>query len=450
MFRRILIANRGEVAVRVARTARDMGIETVGVVSKVDRDSSWIDTMDEVVCVGPSAPGESYLQAERIVQAGVQTHCSAVHPGWGFLAENPRFAALCGEHGLTFVGPSAGVMERLGHKLPAKRAMAEAGLAGIPGSAEVLADEDAALEAAAAIGYPVLLKADAGGGGRGMRRAADEAELRSAFEEATREAEAAFGDPRLYLERYVAAGRHIEVQVLVDGEGRAAHLGERECSVQRHHQKLVEESPSPALDEDERQRLCSAAARAAAAIGYTGAGTVELLRDGEGRLWFMEMNARLQVEHPVSEMRSGVDLVREQLRIAAGERLSFAQDEVRLAGAAIECRLNAEDPEAGFRPSPGVLERFELAREAGPGRIRVDTHLRAGDAIPPHYDSLIAKLIAWGRDRDEALATMRSALDSSRIEGVATTLTLHRAVLASQAFRRGEYDTSAIPGWPPE
>ncbi|HVR28457.1 MAG TPA: biotin carboxylase N-terminal domain-containing protein [Thermoanaerobaculia bacterium] len=448
MFRRILIANRGEVAVRVARTAREMGIATVGAVSRADRDASWVERLDEVVCVGPAPPAESYLRAERIVQAALQTRSSAVHPGWGFLAENARFAALCSEHGLAFVGPRPHVMDRLGRKLPAKRALEEAGLPGIPGSSDLLTDVGTALAVAEEVGWPVMLKADAGGGGRGMRVCRTAAELESAFEEAAREAAAAFGDSRLYLERYFEGGRHIELQILADQEGRAIHLGERECSVQRHHQKLIEESPSPVLDDAERERVGALAARAAAAIGYTGAGTVELLRDRDGRLWFMEMNARLQVEHPVTEMRSGVDLVREQLRIAANERLALEQHEVRLEGASLECRINAEDPERGFRPTPGRLEAFELAREAGPGKVRVDTHLRAGDDVPPYYDSLLAKVITWGRDRDQAIATMLAALRSSRVEGVATTIPLHLAVLESEAFRRGEYDTSAIPGWP--
>jgi acetyl-CoA carboxylase, biotin carboxylase subunit len=449
LFRRLLIANRGEVAVRVARTAREMGIATVGAVSSADRDASWTGSFDQVVCVGPPAPAESYLDASRMVQAALQTHCSAVHPGWGFLAESSRFAALCREHGLAFVGPRPEVMDRLGRKLPAKRVMAAAGLPGIPGSDDVLASAEHAVAVAAEVGWPVMLKADAGGGGRGMRLCRTAAELRAAFEAASREAQAAFGDPGLYLERYLEGGRHIELQILADHDGRAVHLGERECSIQRHHQKLIEESPSPALDARDRDRIGAAAARAAASVGYTGAGTVELLRDREGSLWFMEMNARLQVEHPVTEMRSGVDLVREQLRVAANQRLSIEQRDVRLEGASLECRINAEDPAHGFQPSPGKLEVFELARDAGPGRVRVDTHLRAGDQVPPFYDSLLAKVIAWGRNRAEAIETMLAALRSSRVEGVATTLPLHLAVLESEAFRRGEYDTAALPGWPP-
>jgi acetyl-CoA carboxylase biotin carboxylase subunit len=338
-------------------------------------------------------------------------------------------------------------MDRLGRKLPAKRAMAAAGLDGIPGSDELLASSEQAVFEAERVGWPVMLKADAGGGGRGMRLCRSAAQLRTAFEEAAREAQAAFGDPRLYLERYLEGGRHIEIQILVDTAGRALHLGERECSIQRQHQKLIEESPSPVVTADERDRVGTAAARAAAAIGYTGAGTVELLRDRDGRLWFMEMNARLQVEHPVTEMRTGLDLVREQLRIAANQPLAVEQSAVRLEGASLECRINAEDPARGFRPTPGRLAAFELARERGPGTIRVDTHLREGDEVSPYYDSLLAKVVAWGRDRAEAIGTMTRALTSSRVEGVATTLPLHLAVLGSAAFREGRYDTASLPGW---
>jgi acetyl-CoA carboxylase biotin carboxylase subunit len=421
-----------------------MGIATVGAVSSADRAASWVESFDEVVCIGPAAPAESYLRADRLVQAALQTRCSAVHPGWGFLAESSRFAALCREHGLTFVGPSPAVMDRVGLKLPAKRAMAAAGLPGIPGSDDVLDSVESAQREAERVGWPVILKADAGGGGRGMRLCRSAAELASAFEEATREAEAAFGDPRLYLERYLEGGRHIEIQILADAFGNAIHLGERECSIQRHHQKLIEESPSPVVTAHERERVGVAAARAAAAIGYTGAGTVELLRDAEGRLLFMEMNARLQVEHPVTEMRTGVDLVREQLRVAANERLALAQDEVRFEGASLECRINAEDPARGFAPSPGRLEVFELARERGPGRVRVDTHLRAGDEVSPFYDSLVAKVIAWGPTREEAIATMVTALLTSRVEGVATTIPLHLNVLGNRHFQSGEYDTRTL------
>jgi acetyl-CoA carboxylase biotin carboxylase subunit len=337
----------------------------------------------------------------------------------------------------------------MGLKSPAKAAMRAAGLAVLPGSDGTLADSDEAARVAARLGYPVILKADAGGGGRGMRRADDEAELREAFAAAAGEARSAFGDARLYLERFLDGGRHVEVQVLADRFGRAIHLGERECSIQRKHQKLIEEAPSPALSAGERDRLGAAAARAAAAIGYAGAGTIEFLRDEDGGLYFMEMNTRLQVEHPVTEMVTGVDIVLEQLRIAADHALALRQEDVRCEGFAIECRINAEDPARGFQPSPGRLARFELPAGAGPGRVRVDTHLAPGDEVPPHYDSLLAKVIAHGATRAAAIETMRNALQAARIEGVATTIPLHLAVLASPAFRKGEYSTRSIPGWPP-
>jgi acetyl-CoA carboxylase, biotin carboxylase subunit len=449
MFRRLLVANRGEVAVRVARAARALSISPVGVVSLADQGASWTRAFDEVVPIGAAAPAKSYLRAEAIVQAARQTGCAAVHPGWGFLAENPRFAALCEQHGLTFIGPSAALMERMGLKWPGKTAMAAAGLPGIPGSDGLLADADDAVRAAATVGYPIIVKADAGGGGRGMRRCEDEAGLREGFVAARAEALAAFGDGALYLERYLTGGRHIEVQLLADRYGRAVHLFERECSIQRKHQKLIEESPSPALTPDQRAELGASAARAAASIGYVGAGTIEFLRrPDDGTLCFMEMNTRLQVEHPVSEEISGVDIVQAQLRIAAGQPLGLNQADLVPNGHAIECRINAEDPSADFRPCPGRLEVFELPAGGGPGRVRVDTHLRAGDEVTPHYDSLLAKVITHAPTRELAIETMVAALTAARVEGVATTIPLHLAVLQSEAFRSGQYDTASIPGWP--
>ena len=447
MFRKLLIANRGEVAVRVARTARALGISPVCAVSSVDRDASWARAMDEVVCIGGPAPRESYLRAEAVVQAAVQTGCAAIHPGWGFLAEDPRFAALAEQHGITFVGPPAHVMLRMALKWPAKVAMRAAGLDLIPGCEGLLAGADEAADEARRTGYPVILKADAGGGGRGMRICSDEAQLREAFLAATAEAAAAFGNADLYLEKYLTGGRHVEFQILVDRYGDAVHLGERECSIQRNHQKLIEESPSPALDDVQRAELGARAARAAADIGYVGAGTLEFLMEDSGRVCFMEMNTRLQVEHPVSEEVTGIDIVRKQLEIAAGARLGLEQTDVTPEGHALECRINAEDPEQGFRPTPGRLERFELANDAGPGKVRVDTHLVAGDTVSPHYDSLLAKVIVHARTRDEAIETMLHALSASTVEGVKTTIPLHLAVLSSNAFRRGVYDTRTIPGW---
>ncbi|HJO25630.1 MAG: acetyl-CoA carboxylase biotin carboxylase subunit [Planctomycetes bacterium] len=447
MFRRILIANRGEVALRIARTAREMGISPVGVVSTADRESAWARAMDQVVCIGEAAPGKSYLRAQTIVQAALQTGCSAVHPGWGFLAESPGFAALCQQHGVTFIGPPAGLIQSLGLKAPAKAAMSAAGLEVIPGSPGRLPTVQAALDWAKEVGYPVLLKADAGGGGRGMRRCANDDELRTGFAAAAAESLAAFGDGGLYLEKCIEDGRHIEVQLLADRFGHAVHLGERECSIQRSHQKLLEESPSPALSDTDRDELGLRAAQAARFIGYIGAGTIEFLRDASGRLYFMEMNARLQVEHPVSEMRCGIDIVAEQLRIAANEPLRLQQSELTLTGHTIECRINAEDPAQGFRPTPGLLTAFAIPTDCGPGNVRVETHLASGEEVTPHYDSLMAKVITHGLTRDAAIETMLATLAQVRITGVSTTIPLHLAILDSATFRAGTYNTSSIPGW---
>lgn len=449
MFGKLLIANRGEVAVRIARAARALGVSPVGVASQADRGASWTRVMDEVVHLGPAAARESYLNSEKLIQAARQTNASALHPGWGFLAEDPRFAALCRQHGITFIGPSPEVIARMGVKSPAKQAMRAAGLDVVPGSDGSLASLDEAREVAREGGYPVLLKADFGGGGRGMRRCAAESELEDAWRSARAEAESAFGSGSLYLEKYLDGGRHIEVQLIGDGYGNAVHLYERECSIQRKHQKLIEESPSPALDPGARAELGERAAAAARAIGYCGAGTIEFLRDPDsGRIFFMEMNTRLQVEHPVTEEVTGIDIAAWQLRVAANQPLSIAQSEVQISGHAIECRINAEDPTRDFQPSPGRLETFEFPRDLGPGRVRIETHLEAGESVSPHYDSLIAKVICWGEDRNAAIETMRRTLGAARCEGVHTTIPLHLAVLDSEEFQSGNYDTRALPGWP--
>ncbi|HEY8432118.1 MAG TPA: biotin carboxylase N-terminal domain-containing protein, partial [Sandaracinaceae bacterium] len=374
--------------------------------------------------------------------------CTALHPGWGFLAESPLLAALCEQHGVTFVGPPAHVMHLMGKKTPAKQAMRAAGLTLIPGSDGVLRDAREAREVADRVGYPVLLKAESGGGGRGMRVARSGAEVVQAYEEASAEARAAFGDPRVYLERLIEGGRHVEIQVVADRYGNVIHVGERDCTIQRNHQKLIEESPSPALSEEERARTLEAAVRAARAIGYVGAGTMELLLDETGTLRFMEMNTRLQVEHCVSEMRSGLDLVRLQIEIAAGRPLSLRQSDVELRGHAIECRINAEDPSEGFRPTPGVIEAWTPPDPAG-GAVRVDTHVEAGYRVPPYYDSLICKVIAHGDTRDAAADRMIAALSQLECRGVSTTIPMHLSILRSEAFRTGRYDTRTIPGWPP-
>jgi acetyl-CoA carboxylase biotin carboxylase subunit len=380
------------------------------------------------------------------VQAAVQAQCSALHPGWGFLAEDPPFASLCEAHGVTFIGPPAAVMEKLGRKTPAKTAMAAAGLKLIPGSDGVLRDLDQARQVAAATGFPVLLKAESGGGGRGMRVVHDPADIEEAYESAQAEALASFADERLYLEKLIEGGRHVEIQLLADKYGHVVHLGERDCSVQRKHQKLIEESPALVLSDEEREQTLAAAVVAARAIGYVGAGTMEFLLDEGGDLRFMEMNARLQVEHPVTEMRCGIDLVEAQIRIAAGEPLWFSQDDVVLKGHAIECRINAEDPSDGFSPSPGVIERWETGAQ-GDERIRVDTHVESGYEVPPHYDSLVCKVIAWAEDRDAACDRLTAALRRMRCEGISTTIPMHLAVLSSEEFRQNRYDTRAVPGW---
>lgn len=443
-FHRIFIANRGEVAARVARTCVRMGIEPVFGVSTADKDAPYTRGFEQIV-LGPSRASESYLDPVRVVQAAKQARCSAIHPGWGFLAESPLFAALAETHGIRFIGPKAETMALMGKKTPAKRAMAEAGLRTIPGSEGILRDVEEAKVVAQRVGYPVLLKAESGGGGRGMRIARSASELPRAFEEATAEALAAFGDPRVYLEKLIERGRHVEVQLMADRYGNVVHFGERDCTVQRNHQKLIEESPAPGLDPEERERTFAAALEACRRIGYVGAGTMEFLQDEEGKLRFMEMNTRLQVEHTVSEFRAGVDLVEAQILVAAGHRLPFTQQAIELTGHAIECRINAEDPKRGFMPSPGVLERFEppLSHEG----IRVDTHVEEGYEISPHYDSLICKIIAHGTDREQARARMLAALEAFSIEGVPTTIEMHRAILSSSAFIENAYDTSFIPGF---
>ena len=446
LFHRLLVANRGEVAARIARACDVLGIEPVFAVSTADREAPYTEGRRTVV-LGSSRAADSYLDAERLVQAAVQSGCSALHPGWGFLAESPLLAALCEQHGVTFVGPPAHVMHRMGRKTLAKRAMRRAGVRVLPGSDGPVGSLAEAEAVAEQVGYPLLVKAESGGGGRGMRVARDATELSEALQAARAEARAAFGDPRVYLERLVEGGRHVEIQVFADRYGHAVHLGERDCSVQRRHQKLVEESPSPSLEEAEREAVCAAAARATAAVGYVGAGTMEFLLAPDGHLYFMEMNTRLQVEHPVTEMRTGLDLMALQIEVAAGRALPFAQDAVELRGHAIECRINAEDPERDFAPAPGRIERFEPPDEEG-GLVRCDTHVRSGYVVPPFYDSLLAKLIVWGEDREAARARMLRALGGLVCDGVPTTVPFHRAVIGSEAFARNDYRLGELPGWP--
>jgi len=444
LFHRLLIANRGEVAVRVARACDALGITPVFAVSEADRDAPYTQGR-EIVVLGPGRPALSYLDVERVVQAAVQARCSALHPGWGFLSENPLLATLCAQHGITFIGPPPHVTAMMGSKTRAKAAMRAAGMQVIPGSEGVLADAEDAKRVAAEIGFPVLFKAENGGGGRGMRIARSPGDVEAAYAEAQAEARAAFGGDRVFLERLIETGRHVEIQIFADRYGNAVHLGERDCTVQRNHQKLIEESPSPAIDADLRAVTCAAAARAAAAIGYVGAGTMELLYDGE-TLRFMELNCRLQVEHTVSEERTGKDLVIAQIEVAAGRRLPWTQDAIEMTGHVIECRINAEDPSEGFRPAPGTITRWEPPSGDG---IRVDTHIAPGYVVPPFYDSLLAKLIVRGTDRADAIERMIAALRAFTVEGVPTTIPMHLAILRSEAFRTGRYDTRSIPGWPP-
>ena len=439
MFSRVLVANRGEIAVRVIRALHELGIEAVAVYSTADRDALHVELADRAICIGPPAAAESYLRIPNLVAAAETTGCEAVHPGYGFLAENPAFVRACEESDLVFVGPPAEIMERMGDKILAKAEMRTAGVPLVPGT-EGVASLTELRAAARLIGFPVLVKAAAGGGGKGMRLVATEDGLESAFASAGAEAEAAFGDGSLYLEKALTPARHVEVQVLCDAAGGILTLGERECSIQRRHQKLVEESPSPALDPDAREAMESAVERACAAIGYRNAGTFEFLLGPDGSFHFIEVNCRLQVEHPVSELVTGIDIVREQVRIAAGEPLGLTGRAPR-HGHALEFRINAEDPTRGFAPAPGTVTRF--TPPLGPG-VRVDTAVRSGSTIPPYYDSMIAKVVVWDETRPAALARAGRALSELSVEGIPTTRELALDVLAAEEFRTGEYSTSTL------
>ena len=438
MFSRVLVANRGEIAVRVIRALHELGVEAVAVYSTADAGALHTRLADRAVCIGPPSATESYLNLSSVVAAAETTGCDAVHPGYGFLAENTDFVKACEENDLVFVGPDADVMARMGDKVEAKRELAAAGLPLVPGTEAVGAKE--AQAAAAEIGFPVLLKPSAGGGGKGMRLVERSEDLDDAFAGASAEALAAFGDGTLYLEKLIASARHVEIQVLCDADGGVLTLGERECSIQRRHQKLIEESPSPALDDSTREMMESGVARACNAISYLNAGTFEFLLAPDGAYYFIELNARLQVEHPVSELVTGIDIVREQLKIAAGEQL-HATGRAARRGHAIEIRLNAEDPARGFTPAPGVIERFRPP--LGPG-IRLDTHVEEGSVISPYYDSLIAKLIVWDEDRDLAIERSLRALGELELRGVPTTREAALEILASDAFRSGQYSTSFL------
>ncbi len=435
-----MIANRGEIALRINRACQELGVLTVAIFSEADRDSLHVRQADEAFCVGPGPAGRSYLNIPNIISTALITRCDAIHPGYGFLAENARFAEICADHGLTFIGPEPRVIALMGDKATAKNVVREAGVPTTPGTG-LLSSVEEAYEAAAAIGYPILLKATAGGGGRGMRVVEDPSELPRAYAGATAEAEASFKDGRLYLEKLIRAPRHIEVQVLGDEFGNVVHLGERDCSIQKPaHQKLVEETPAPNLAPAVRASLHEMALRACRHVGYTNAGTLEFLAAGDD-VYFMEMNTRIQVEHPVTEMAYNIDLVKEQIRIASGEALGYAQSDLAARGNAIECRINAEDPRNNFAPAAGTVSK--LVFPGGPG-IRVDTHLYAGATIPPYYDSMIAKVVAYGDTRQIAIARMERALRETVIEGVQTTIDLCLEVLAAAAFRDGRYNVEFL------
>ncbi|NIN01277.1 MAG: acetyl-CoA carboxylase biotin carboxylase subunit [candidate division Zixibacteria bacterium] len=441
MFEKILVANRGEIALRIIRACKELGIATVAVFSEADTQSLHVRFADEDVCIGPAKSQDSYLDPKRIISAAEVTNADAIHPGYGFLAENPDFAEICESCDIKFIGPPSETIRLMGDKALAKETMSKAGVPVIPGSDGVVDSEEKALSLAHQIGFPVIIKASFGGGGKGMRIASDDGELKRGFQTARMEAEAAFGNPEVYIEKYIANPRHVEIQVLGDGSGNVIHLGERDCSLQRRHQKLLEECPSPVVDEKWRQRMGEAAVRGAKSVNYESAGTVEFLLDSDKNFYFMEMNTRIQVEHPVTEEVTDVDLIKEQIRVACGEKLRLSQQDIQLKGHAIECRINAEDPQKGFLPSPGTITSFHVPGGHG---IRVDTHAYAKYSIPPHYDSMIAKLIAHGKSREEAILKARRALEEFIIEGIPTTIEFHKHMLRDKRFIGGQFGTSLI------
>jgi acetyl-CoA carboxylase biotin carboxylase subunit len=439
VFKKVLIANRGEIALRIIRVCKQLGIKTVAVYSQADRDSLHVRFADEAVCIGPPPSRESYLKIPRIIAAAEITGADAIHPGYGFLAENAGFAEICTTSAIKFIGPTPAMISAMGDKAVAKETMRKAGVPVVPGSESVLTSVDEAREIARSIAYPVIIKASAGGGGRGMRIVREEAEMENAYGTARHEAEQAFNNPELYLEKYIDQPRHVEIQVFGDEHGNVIHFGERDCSVQRRHQKLIEESPSPVVDDALRTKMGEAAIKGCKAVNYVNAGTVEFLVDRERNFYFMEMNTRIQVEHPVSEQVTGHDLIKLQLQIAAGERLP--KKKIVQRGHAMECRINAEDPAHDFRPSPGKITDFHMPGGFG---VRVDTHAYAGYSVPPYYDSLTAKLIVYAQTRDGAINKMAGALEEFVIEGIRTTIPFHRQVMGNEKFRSGKFDTSFL------
>ena len=441
IFSKILIANRGEIAVRILRACRDLGIPAVVAYSEADHDTLAVQMADEAICIGPAEARKSYLNQPAVVSAALITGCDAVHPGYGFLSEDAGFAEVCAAHDLHFIGPRAEVLERFGSKYAVRRMLAANGLPTVPGSRGIIGDLHDAMDQAQEAGYPVLLKPSAGGGGRGMRLVRSPREMETSLPLARSEAQAAFGDDSIYFEKWIEESRHVEVQVLIDQHGNGIHLGERDCSVQRRHQKIIEEAPSPAMDDAARERLRDLAIRAVVAAGYESAGTLEFLLDKEGNFYFIEINCRIQVEHPVTEMLTGIDLIAEQIRAAAGERLTLTQEQVQLRGHAIEFRINAEDPSDNFSPQTGVIE--ELLLPGGPG-VRIDTHIYPGYEVPPFYDSLLAKLIVWGETREIALARSRRALGEFQVNGIKTNLPFHRGIIDNAAFIEAEVSTNLL------
>ena len=441
MIRKVLIANRGEIAVRIIRACREMGIETVAVYSEADREALHTQLADEAICIGPAPSADSYLNMEQIISATIVSGADAIHPGFGFLSENSKFAELCEQCHIIFIGPSSEVIRKLGHKSNARNTMAAAGVPIIPGSNEPLYDASEAAEIADKIGYPVIVKAALGGGGKGMRVAESPEELETAFRTAQKEAEAAFGDGTMYLEHFVQHPKHIEFQILADKYGHVIHLGERDCSIQRNHQKLIEESPCAVISDELRQQMGEAAVKAAKAAHYENAGTIEFLLEKTGRFYFMEMNTRIQVEHPVTEWVTGIDLIKEQIRIADGRELSFRQEDVKLTGHAIECRINAENPAQNFRPCPGNITDMYLPGGKG---IRIDSAIYSGYTVPPYYDNMLAKLIVFARNRHEAITKMRSALGEVIIEGVDTNVDYQYEIFNHPDYQTGEFDIEFI------
>lgn len=441
MFSKILIANRGEIALRIIRACKDLGIRTVAVYSEADRDSLHVRFADEAICIGQAQSSNSYLNIPAIISAAEITDVEAIHPGYGFLAENPHFAEICESCQITFIGPTSENIRLMGDKMAARISMQKAGLPIVPGSTSIIKNKEEALKTAKRIGYPVIIKAAAGGGGKGMRICHNDIRLISSLITAQQEAEASFGNPNVYIEKYIEKPRHIEIQILADKSGHIIHLGERDCSIQRRHQKLLEESPSSVVDNKLRRRLGELAVKAAKIINYISVGTIEFLLDQNSNFYFMEMNTRIQVEHPVTEMVTGIDLIKEQIRVAAGEKLRLQQDEVQMKGAAIECRINAEDFENNFMPSPGKIETLNLP--GGPG-VRLDTHIYPGYEISPYYDSLIAKVITHGRNRQEAIKIMQRALNEFIVSPIKTTIPFHLRLLENPLFLKGEVSTHIV------